>query len=241
MMTRNPLSLAVQAVNSGMSPFNDNNKRTLRDPRASTRRYKTKGSKFILKAREFLDAFPIGSSLSPTQFDEFAISKGWLSSCDTNSDSWDKHTSDRNKLRKQINLGGGSQHMPEKESFKVRVSSHRTKDAEGTYIVDSTYEAYSVSASEMGDTVSKWVRGQLEELERLGSSTDMEYMDQTERLALYHVTTGLRDLDSTFSFHLEQHENKMREMKRMIDILRQNIPSSAESNGGFTALDKLPI
>ena len=118
-MTLNPLATAVHEAGSGMSPFSENNRRTLRDPKASKKRYRNKGRKFVGLAREFLADFPIGSTLSPTQFDAWAVDKGYLHATDPNSDCWDKHLAERNRLRKRINSGGGSQHMPETESFSI--------------------------------------------------------------------------------------------------------------------------
>ena len=236
-MTKNPISLAVESMSKSVF----SNRNTLRDPTADPRRrYKNKGRKFVDLAESFFESFPFGVTLTKDEFDEWAFIMGHLEQCESGSSAWEKHLTDRNKLRKRINLGGASRHLDERRRFQVEVLSHQTKGGDGTYIVRPTYTSYRVSAEGMARDLSRWFGGQLEELERLQQSTDATLLGDVERFHIDQLIEHIQDMDEEIAVKMKQHSRRLDAIKKLVRLKVESVPEGTPTNGGFTALNMLP-
>ncbi len=171
-----------------------------------------RGAGYTDKALAFLAAFPIGSTLSPEEFDAWAHRHSFLQTTpEKESDAWPKHVRDRNVLRRCISRASTHPRMGDR-TFTIAVVASGS-----LWVVRSLQEAI-VNNNAM-DQIAGLYNTKLQQLAYILQGADWSAQLPHERPLAEAIYD---DLEVAKAIQLTQAKGFMKKIQKIKDKLRQS-------------------
>jgi len=190
------------------------------------------------QAIDFIRQFPIGTTLSPRQFDDWSCANGSMpapATTEKGSEGWMAHLQRRHQFRYSLNKAGAHPRMTRDglTPFVIETLS------QGTWTVRSTHGA--IQHNRMSSVVISLVTTKKRQLRHLIESTDWESLPVAERVHTEDLLEGIEDYAKRVQLDGELLHQRF---ERLGAKLRRLTESGAikSRNGGIKAITdgKLP-
>jgi hypothetical protein len=160
-------------------------------------------------ANLFVDDHPVGSVLTPDQFDEWAHARRLLyvpmKGTPKNSDAWKAHLQRRYELKRKITSSSTTKRM------KTPYVIETVGGANGLWEVRSPQKALSLK--EPGRKVDNIVKTQRRQIERLYQSADWSQLPAYEQLFARSLLMGIDTFAATVEAHGQGLDEQFQELR----------------------------
>jgi len=183
-----------------------------------------RGLNFHLAAKTFVRAFPVGTTLEPADFDEWAIKHGYLAppkSHNKQTDSWKGFLQRRHELKYGINRAGTHTRM-KKNPFVIESS------AGGRWEVRSPQAA--IAQSNLANRVISLMVTKRRQLAYLMQSADYSSLPSHDRAYAEALADDIRDYGENVERLGRQLNDKFSRLRRKLEVAAQSGVISANSD-----------
>ena len=163
-------------------------------------------------AEKFLEAFPVGSSLSPTDFDTWARTHGLLNTppdIPKRSDTWLAHLQRRHQLRYSISRQGlRLGHDGKTSAFTIEAINGKT------WMVRTPHEA--IIHSQVGRKIDRVTNTKRKHLELLMASADWKAVTPWDRMVAEQLVKAIKRLSSRVTFEVDAIDADIKELQERV-------------------------